>query len=277
MSSISLAWQILAASFLSIGRNWSVVLRATVVPLVLPLGVLAAWGYWAYTTGYALRYLPRHVGGNADFPFFAALLLLLAVFGTLPVAVAWHRFDLMKERPRLLFPRVGFGRVMGYFGRSLLIGLVTALTTLIAMLPLFLVADQGPEGFNFQLGALPQPMTSRNFALNLVLWSVVMAWVLRWSLILPGGAVGRNLSLREARQAAAARLPFGVFLVLGLFLHLAPIGLDLLLAEIAPGSIGGLLVLPFILLFWFMFGIALLTRLYAHCVEENPLQHGLSG
>jgi hypothetical protein len=263
------AWRILAMTFLSLGRNWSVVLRAAFVPLILPLGVLAAFGWWAYTSGYALRYLPRHVGGGGEFPLLPLVLVALAAFGTLPVAVAWHRFDLLGEHPRALFPRVGFGRSLGYLGRSILIALVTILTALVLLVPLVLLASNREQGLRIEFGALPEPLTPFNFLASSVLLALVVGLVLRWSLILPGGAIGRNLSLREARQAASL-IDFPVFLLLGLFLHLAPIGLDYLTSELATG-VGEILILPFILLFWFMFGIALLTTLYAHCVEGRPL------
>jgi hypothetical protein len=272
MIHVSTAWQILTATFLALGRNWSAVLRAAFLPLILPLAALIAFGWWAYATGYALRYLPRHVGGNAELPVFAIAMILIAAVGTLAVAVTWHRFDLLGEAPRALDPRPGLSWTLGYLLRSLLILLVTFLTALIGMLPMILFIQQGPDGFNFSLGALPEPMTPRNFLLSTILWSVVTAYVLRWSLILPAGAIGRSLSLRQAREAAAARLAFPVFLCLGLFLHLAPIALDRMLAEIALGGVGSVLLLPFILLFWLMFGIALLTVLYGHCVQDRALR-----
>jgi hypothetical protein len=263
------AWRLLAMTFLSLGRNWPVVLRAAFVPLILPVLVLAAFSWWAYTSGYALRYLPAHVGGGGQVPVLPLLLIALAAFGTLPVAVAWHRFDLLGERPRALFPRVGFGRSPGYLGRSILIALVTLLIVLVLLLPLVLLGSNRDQGLRIEFGALPEPLTPFNFVASTVLLALVAGLVLRWSLILPGGAVGRNLSLREARHAASL-IGFPVYLILGLFLHLAPIGLDFLFAELSAG-LGAILILPLLVLFWFMFGIALLTTLYAHCVEGRPL------
>lgn len=272
MTDLKLAWRILVVTFLSIGRNWSTVLKAAFMPLILPLALLFGWLSWAWTSGYMRKYLPLHLGGQADFPVFAFCLGLIALLGTFPVAVAWHRFDLTGERPRALLPRPNFGLSLGYLGRSLLIGLMTLLIAVPLVLLLFPIAEKGPRGFVFQLGSLPQPLTAGNFVLNAVSWSVVMGLVLRWSLILPAGALGRKMSLRQSREAAKAHLRLPVFLALGLFLHLAPIGIDLLLAEARLGDLGTVLILPFVLLFWFMFGIALLTTLYAHCVENRPLQ-----
>lgn len=270
MKNLALAALLLKAAFLSIGRNWGMALRASFVPVVLPLGILIGWLYWAFTSGYARRYLPEHVGGNGDLPVFAIALAVLAAIGTLSAAVSWHRFDLRGDVPRLLNPLPGFRPVLGYLGRSLLVGLITILICVVLTLLVFPLTDRGPQGFNFRLGALPEPLTWRNLLLSTIVWTVVTALLLRWSLILPGGAVGRNLSLREARLAAG-RVPLPVFVLLGLFLHLAPIGLDQLLSELPLGGYGALLLLPFILLFWFMFGVALLTTLYAYCVEERPL------
>jgi hypothetical protein len=263
------AWRILAMTFLSLGRNWPVVLRAAFVPLILPLAALAGFSWWAYTSGYAVRYLPRHVGGGAELPVFAIAMIMIAAVGTLAVAVTWHRFDLLGERPRALDPRPGLSWTLGYLVRTLLIALVTLLTALILLLPLVILGSSRDQGLRIEFGALPEPLTPFNFVASTVLLALVAGLVLRWSLILPGGAVGRNLSLREARHAASL-IGFPVYLILGLFLHLAPIGLDFLFAELSAG-LGAILILPLLVLFWFMFGIALLTTLYAHCVEGRPL------
>lgn len=272
MNIFILAALVLKATLLSIGRNWSAVLRAAFLPLLVPVALLLGWAYWAYTSGYGQRFLPRHVGGNAELPIIAVAMGMIIVIGTLAVAVTWHRFDLRGEVPRALDPRPGLSWTLAYLGRTLLLGFMTGLLAAVMMVPILPIADQGTDGFDFALGELPEPMTLRNFILSTVLWTFLSALMLRWSLILPAGAVGRNMSLREARQAANARLPFPVFLTLGLVLHLAPIGLNRLVEEMSLGPIGALVLLPFILLFWFMVGIAVLTTLYAHCVEDRPLR-----
>lgn len=270
MRDLSQTWHILKTTFQSIGHNWSSVLRATFLPMIVPLGLLLAWGSWAWTSGYMLRYFPTHVGGQADFPFFAAALALLFALGTLPAAIAWHRFDLKGEAPRALRPRLHFGLSLGYMGRSLLIMVIMVLLGIPLMLLIVAFIEKGPGGgFTFNLGALPEPMTPRNFLLNTVFWAILMAFILRWSLILPAGAVGHKMTLREAREAAKARFGLGVFLLLGVFLHLAPIAIDRLLAEMALSGVWAVLILPFVFLFWFMFGIALLTTLYARCVVDR--------
>ncbi|HMS95416.1 MAG TPA: hypothetical protein PKA03_09380 [Tabrizicola sp.] len=273
MTEFGFVWRLIIGTFLAIGRNWSVVLRITLIPLILPLAVLAGWFYWALKSAYLSHYLPKYVGGGGEFPVFALALALIAGIGTLPVAVAWHRFELLGERPRALWPRLYPGTSFGYFGRSLLLLLIAFLIALCVILPIFPFVDKGPAGdFAFAYGSLPDPPTLQNFVLNAIFASLVTGLIARWWLILPARAIGRNMTLKESRLAATARLSLKGYVLMALTLHLLSIGVDLLLGEVGTTTFGLLLVLPCGLLFWFMFTIALVTRLYGHCVEGRSLR-----
>lgn len=54
-----------------------------------------------------------------------ALFSLMSAFLWLWIVVGWHRYILLNERPRLV-PAFRFGRMLGYFGKSLLIALILA-------------------------------------------------------------------------------------------------------------------------------------------------------
>jgi hypothetical protein len=59
-----------------------------------------------------------------------ALAALVSTFLWLWIVVGWHRYILLNERPRLV-PALRFDRMLGYFGKSILIALI--------LLPLALV------------------------------------------------------------------------------------------------------------------------------------------
>ena len=272
MSDFSFVLRLIAETFLAIGRNWTVVLRITLIPLLLPISLLVGWFTWAMKSAYLVHYLPKQVGGGDEVPVFALALILIAAVGTLPVAVAWHRFDHMGEAPRALWPRLYPGASFGYFGRSLLLVLIAIVFGICLMLPMYAFIQKSSTGsFSFSYGALPEPRTAWNFVLSAIYFAALIGLLTRWSLILPARALGQSLTLKDSREAASARLSLKGYFLLGLLLHLFSILLDLLLAELATGYIGLLLVLPCVLLFQFMFNIALLTRLYGHCVKAPAL------
>lgn len=271
MTDFSFVLRLIAGTFLAIGRNWTIVLRITFLPLLVPIAILVGWFAWVMKSAYLVHYLPKQVGGGGEVPVFAIVLILIAAIGTLPVAVAWHRFELMGERPRALWPRLHPGASFGYFGRFLLLGLVAILFGIVLMLPLYPFIEKGPQGFTLSYGALPDPPTARNFVLSALYFAALVGLLTRWSLILPARALGRSMTLKQSREAASARLSLQGYALMALVLHLLSILLGFLLAELAAGYVGLLLVLPCVLLFQFMFNIALLTRLYDHCVKPDAL------
>ncbi len=272
MADFSFVWRLIADTFLAIARNWTVVLRITLIPLLLPLGILVGWFTWALKSAYLVHYMPKQVGGGNEVPVLALSLVLIAAIGTLPVAVAWHRFDLLGERPRALLPRLHPGASFGYFGRSLLLVLIAILFGIVLLLPLYpFIEKASTGGFSFTYGGLPEPRTTRNFVLSAVYFAALVSLLMRWSLILPARALGRSMTLKQSNEAALTCLSLKGYFLLALLLHLFSILLTFLLAELATGYIGLLLVLPCVRLFQFMFNIALLTRLYDHCVKPLAL------
>lgn len=257
---------LLKRTFVDLFRNWGVALRSAWL-LIVPMALLIVWAAWAYKSGALLAYLPKHAGGGAEFPVLALCLGLLALIGTLPAAVNWHRFGLMGEVPSALRPRLNLGLSMGYLGRTVLLVLVAILITLPLVLLCLPIADKAAGGFSFNAGALPHPLTAKNVILSTLLIGLIYAFVMRWSLILPAGAIGRRMTFAESKAAASAKLGFFGFFLIGLFFHFAPMLVNGVLAELPLDNLGGLMLVPFILLFWFMFGIAFVTVLYDHCVK----------
>lgn len=181
-------------------------------------------------------------------------LLLLGFVLFAWAAVAWHRFVLQEEYVGMVAPFSG-GRVLGYVGRSLLLGLLLFLLmipALFLLVPLFSAATQSGS----LLLILP---------IGLAL-SVFLNWLLvRWSLILPAGAVDRKLRIGESWKATA---PVSVAILVPI---VVVSGVTLVLQQLVG-------FLPFgVVLSWLftwlqmLVNLALLTTLYGTQIEGREL------
>lgn len=69
-------------------------------------------------------------GAMGGFGFGALVVLLVAVVTGLWIAVGWHRYVLLNEKPELL-PAFRQDRMIAYFIRSLILGLIILLPAII--------------------------------------------------------------------------------------------------------------------------------------------------
>ncbi|MBE9635957.1 hypothetical protein [Salipiger mangrovisoli] len=185
----------------------------------------------------------------------ALALMVLAVLASLWIAVAWHRFVLTGEEPRGWLPQWHGGEILGYFGRSILIGLVIFLGMMVSAIPVALVGAAVP-------GLAP----------ILVFGLVGLGGYLffRLGLILPAAALGEKLTLKQAWRATSD--DDGAVVTLALLV----IGGSLLveLPALIDDSAGSIVNLVYgLVINWFatMIGISVLTSLYGHFVEKRPL------
>lgn len=265
MKAIIASAQIIGGTAARVFGNWGVVLRLS-APMILPVVVAALWFWHQITTGGIQRFQPVEQGGEGAIPVLVLVCGLLAVFGFYWLAVGWHRFEVLGERPRGLMPRAPASFALGYFGRTLLVGLVTALLLMAVGLVGLFTADRVGKIYAFYYGELPYPVTIKNLILSSLLLSAAMAGALHVSLILPAGAVGRKIAMSDS-SLALRRLPPWTPFVLMLMMHLIGIVVNSVLTEAAQG-LSLLLLLPFLLMFWLVFGVALLTRVYMICFPE---------
>ncbi len=175
------------------------------------------------------------------------------------IAVAWHRYVLLREDDGGWVPRLEAGRMLGYLGRSLLIGLLilAAVTVVFVALAAFL------PGVAAALATI-----------------IAMVLTYRLGLILPAGAIGKPITIFDAWRATLGQSATVILLALMTF------GVSLLLqvpafldagslagepdAAAAPGPVAVVygLVVTWIVL---MLGTSLLSTLYGHFVEDRPL------
>lgn len=239
----------------------------------LPYGLLAAVTvYFSDIVNSATLSIGMDEAGMPAWPdgFVAAVLILnlVQMVVVLWIAVAWHRHVLAGETAAGIAPPLHGGRMLGYLGRSLLLGLLVLACVLAVMLALsFSPAIAVPVAF--------------------ILAAVVFY---RMGVILPAGAIDAPISMTEAWRATAGQtgtvlglavLTFALSLLLQLPAWLdaamsvppgppgSPEAREAALAAAgSPVSVIYGLVVGWILL---MLGISILSALYERFVARRPV------
>ncbi len=185
----------------------------------------------------------------------SALLGLLSIVASLWIAVAWHRYVLAEEAPQGWLPRWHGSNMLGYLGRSILIGLLIALAVLVASVPAGLVMVGVPS-----------------LAGVMFLGLVGLAGYLffRLGVMLPAAAMGRPMKLTEAW--AATRDSDGAVVLLALIVIAASVIVQApSWLNASPASVVNLVYV--VVTGWFatIIGISVLTTLYGHYVEGRAI------
>lgn len=253
-----MGWRIVAHSFSLLFRNLVDALKVSVAPILAALA--AGWLLFALTGVSAAMIAFGFMSGN---PNPVALLVLLGAtliftLAMMWIAVAWHRFILLEEYPGLA-PRLLPDRVVGYFGRTIMLGLLMILVVYPALAIMTILLNL------LGLGQSAGAAIVASFAVG----TVFSYFWFRLGLILPGTAVARPLALGESwRQTAdlsndilsAAAILVAINIAIGLFAGLLPLG-----------TTGVLIVQGVVYWVTAMVGTSMLTTLYGHIVEGRPL------
>lgn len=185
------------------------------------------------------------------------VVVVLAVTGWLWTAVAWHRMIALGERPGWAFPTWTGSRMMGYLGRTILIGLLVGVlaATMTAIGALFspeLAANPSGPGFD-----QPERLGPLALALQFVIGALLYGIYLRLALILPAHAIGRPLNLHQAWEATQGGY-LRLFLPLGVLLSAVEFVFTLISALVSFGGVFDIIAFGVMTLV----GIGVLTRLY---------------
>ncbi|MEM7644287.1 MAG: hypothetical protein AAF366_17435 [Pseudomonadota bacterium] len=262
-----LAWDIFKKAVLLIFDNIAAALRISLVPYGLLVAVnlyfldsLAPMAMLQSGDATALETLPSG--------FFGSILLTVAVqvFVFIWIAVAWHRYVLLEEGGNAWVPQMNGGHMLGYLGRSILLGLLILAA---------LIAITVAIGFIMPFAAV---------ALS-GLVSIILVY--RLGLILPAGAVGKPITMGEAWEASKGHSTTVVLLAIITFIASLmlqiPTAVDAVLsgavdpasdpaqaleATTSPVSLVYNLVINWIVL---VVGVSILSTLYGHFVEGRPL------
>ena len=253
-----MGWVIIKHSFGLVFRNFGSALRVSVGPIIIAstlvylaillTGFTPAWA----ATSIMLGRLPASlllVGLIA-----AVTYLLIATW----IAVAWHRFILLEDYPGLL-PPVPTQTILPYIGKSFVIGLLM----LGAAIPLSLLAGLVMALLGLSENGLAGLVVG--FFLGLVLTFI---W-LRLAIILPGIAIARQMTIKEAWNATKP-MADDVFSAAAILVGFNT-GISILADVLTQPGWLYYVVLALINWFTMMVGISLLTTLYGHLIERRPL------
>ncbi|WP_152612998.1 hypothetical protein [Tateyamaria sp. ANG-S1] len=192
----------------------------------------------------------RDVNFGLIFP--AALMLIV---GYIIMIAAWHRFVLLPTDRRHEGFTPNAGIVLGYLGRSLLLGIVIMLVAIPVFIPVGLVAA-GAGDVVASLVAIPA------FA--------VLGWIfLRWSLILPACTIGHKMSFSDSWQATKplAATIFGIMIILAVIDFLLNLAFDAILTD----NIVSALIAVIVSLLYALISASILTTLYGIAVEGREV------
>lgn len=191
---------------------------------------------------------PDVVGQNLIFGF-------LAVLASLWIAVAWHRYVLLNEAPTGWLPKFHGGPVLGYLGRSILIGLLIMVAVVVALIPVGIIVVGLPALVN-------------------VVWIPVVGVAaylfFRLGIMLPATAMGAPMNLGAAWQATRGHSAT-ILTLAGLVVAFSiVIELPSMLNN-DPGSVINLIYA--LVMNWFatIIGISVLTTLYGHIIEGRGI------
>lgn len=238
-------------------------LRVSVVPIGIQLAVtLLLVGGSMMGGGMSGGMNPEMSSGmGAGMGLGLLIVVLVAIVTSLWLAVAWHRFVLLSERPQGFVPPYKGDRMMAYFLRSLGYGLIVvvvgAVWGMIAGMALSPIAMHG----------------------GMILFLIVIAAVVQFPLIylgfrlttaLPGTAVGAQHDFFagwEATKGASGDILMLAAVAVGAHLVLALLGL-LIFDRIPVVSILWNIGVTWLVS---MVGVSILTTLYGHYIEKRPL------
>jgi hypothetical protein len=191
-----------------------------------------------------------------------ALAGLVSMFLWLWIVVGWHRYILLNERPRLV-PAFRLDRMLGYFGKSLLIGLI--------LLPLALILGFVGGGIASGLVHGGGRVVHALLVMGLVVYIPLATIGIRLGAMLPGAALEPGVPVFSGWEATrgATLTILGVVVLSILFTGLLDfIGTRLFQTPMSVPALVYELVKQWVVA---LVGASILTTLYGHYIEKRPL------
>lgn len=187
---------------------------------------------------------------------------LVSIVLWLWIVVGWHRYILLNERPRLV-PAFRLDRMLGYFGKSILIALI--------LLPLALILGFVGGGIASGMVRGGGSMFPALVVIGLVVYVPVAVIGMRLATMLPGAALEPGVPLFSGWEATRG----ATLTILGLVVlsFLCTLALDFLGARLFQNPIAAPALVYQLVTQWIiaMVGASILTTLYGHYIEKRPL------
>jgi hypothetical protein len=250
-----LGWKLFLRAVNLLIENLPEALRVSAVPY----GVVILASVWLSGTVGEPGLAPPVAGeeGAGTLPMASASALMVGILNlvvSLWVAVAWHRYVLLAERPEGWIPAWRGPEMLGYLGRSILIGLIVGVAIV---------------GIAIPLGALSVGVPVLAPLVPVVGGFIGALLFYRLGIVLPARAVGRPMGLGEAMEATRGHTGT----VAGLALLTLGFTLILQIPTILDGGAGPVTAVYQGVVGWIglMVGVSTLTALYGVVVEDRPV------
>lgn len=266
----------------SVLHNAGATLRISWPWLIIIAAAYAMFVYIFMKSGFGTTPLDSEKGVGTIFMAGLILFVVLGV-GFSSIAVNWHRYILLDEMPDLAQKLRVDGRVLGYFWRGVLAGLLTVLIMIVPILILSTIAGSLLPGIVGQMGAVPGPGMGPGFIVftlvTIVIGAFATALFFRFALALPAVALGRSeIGLFDSwgRTKGLFRPLLMVAAGTVILQMIAQVIVDAVsyATMSAAGTLGLVISVPLMLaVLWFFtfLGVTLLTTLYGHIVENRRL------
>lgn len=254
-----MSWQIFIHSICQLFGNLGGALQVSGILTLAQVAIMLTIGRELLLDDRAREILIRN--GTMPWGRFLVSAFLVSAFW-LWIVVGWHRYILLNERPGLL-PALRIDRMLGYFGKALLIGLILLPLALVLLLVAGLIAEP-------MLTSGKGPLTVM-FVTWLIVYVPLVTFGLRLSTALPGVALDSGVPVFsgwDATQGVTLTI-LGVAVIVAVF----SAGLEYIASALILNlsSFPGLLVS--VIQQWIvgLLGVSILTTLYGHYVENRPL------
>lgn len=244
-----MGWAIFQQALRMVVNNFAFLARTT-VPI------------WAVFVGLMLLVfgqtvnMPGPDGMNGSINVVPAIVSMLGyIIATTWIAIIWHRYVLLEERPTGLVPPFDMGLVVQYF----IVGLVNALCLFLPLIVVGVVL--GLIGALLPFGAV----------IGFALTALFAQWIwFRLSLRLPAAALGKRIGIKESWEATAPHSKD--LLILAAILAGALVVYSAVTSLLSFGGAGVLgLVDVFFQWLALVFSVSVLTAIYGVIVEKRPI------
>ncbi len=240
------------------------------------MAVRASGGVWLLLFGAGVVFATAAMLGGSQFlaALFMIAFLVMAVWGISLIAVVWHRYILLEERPGGFIPvREGLN-IWPYFWAG---AGITLIGSLVVML-LYFLATLFVEPSWIQRAFLAQPpsMLPAHIILRWAMGLLVTVIYLRLALALPAIALDKRLGFAASWQSTKPY--FGAIVTVSLILSLFNAVVMLAyggVSAIVAGSDGARLLVSLLgtafQWFYFMLNISVLSTLYGLIIEKREV------
>ncbi len=262
------SWKIFTHSLRMIFDNLVAALKVSAVLYIIQFVVVS---YFMLTYGEVLQALvkfsqdpdPAKVPPIIPAGFAGSMILMGGIFliTSLWIAVMWHRYILRNETTSALVPKFHPSEIMAYFGKTVQLGLILLVvytgTLLVAGLVLGIIAQV--------IG-----LTNLDLVFRAMLGISILYFSYRFSAVLPGAALAKPITFKEAwvKTAPASGAILGLAVIIVIFTQLVQIPSMLNPDPTSAINIAYEFVLGWIVM---LLGVSILTTLYGIYIEGREI------